>query len=174
MAQPPRPRTLPPPPLRGHTTSFLVVVAHSIEVADYNLVAEPAVLKTHPGCPPPLRCQRTHLLPEKPRLAAISARQGPGPRGSFSALPPGPIRHRNGLFTRQPFRRRPVPGTTRQHANEPPTALPVARPDDPRLPPQSVRLLLGPHSQSAAFETPGRPRPGTGNHPGPRRPSQVS
>jgi hypothetical protein len=42
------------------------------------------------------------------------------------------------------------------------------------LPRRTDRLLLRPHSQTTAFESRGRPKPRTGNHPGGRSPSQVS
>ena len=61
----------------------------------------------------------------------------------------------------------PGPGTTRSHANE--SRLPcrdIARPPG--------RLLLKPHSPSAAFGTPELPTQAPGNHPGSGRGSCVS
>src|SRR5262249_46574952 len=53
--------------------------------------------------------------------------------------------------TRPRFCRCIAPGTTRHPANEAPTALPLPRPGP-------SRLLLAGHSQTAAFQSPGRPR----------------
>ena len=83
----------------------------------------------------------------KPRLAAISACQGPGPWGSLIAHPPGPTRHRDGLFTRQPFRRRPC--LERQLCPAPP----VSTRTSPRLPCRSLaRTVRGSrHNPSSSY-----------------------
>lgn len=70
--------------------------------------------------------------------------------------------------TRPRFRRRLVPGTTRQHANETATALQRTSPD-------SRPLLLAGHSQTGLLKHRGDLFPGTGSTtPGRHSPSQLS
>lgn len=102
---------------------------------------------------PSVRRRRKKPLPG-PSPAATSASSEDRPE-TFGVSPAGTSLRRV-AYARQPFRRRLVPSTTCQHANEIP--LPcrtIARPRG--------RLLLGPHSPSTAFQTPGRPgrAPGT-------------
>jgi hypothetical protein len=61
-------------------------------------------------------------------MAAFTAIPGTGRHGGFFWLSPDACKCVIEMNTRQPFRRRIVPGTTREHANDHATALQHVRP----------------------------------------------
>lgn len=140
-----------------------------------NLRPHRGVLRAHLPCASPERRQSGHVLPDRSALTARVSNQGTRV-GAGDHLPPlpqcvlqtGPSEKGS---ARRPFRhpptRRSVPGTTRSTRG-------TARDGLAACPPGFRRLLLGPHSPSAGFQTPRRRRPGTGDQSGPRRGSRVS
>jgi hypothetical protein len=147
--------------LPGHYIPF-VTPPNPYCHAEENRSAAFAMHKTHVECLPSVCRHKSQVLPN---LASLAARYLP--RTGHGRILPWPARYFDRETARQPFRRCIVSGTTREHANDHATAL------------QHVRqapacFLLRPHSPTTAFESPGLPTPGTGNHTGCRSGSCVS
>lgn len=127
----------------------------------------------HPGCASPSCRQNTPALPSGPGLAASLPIMEPSPGGRGTHSPPLPARHAiqtgrtPSALSSSPAPVGAAPGTTRS-----------ARTGRDCLATEhrgaSAPCLLGPHSPSAGFESPGCLHPGTGHHPGARRGSRVS
>lgn len=146
----------------GKTLARVVVLArHYIQVLCHANAYYPSCKQphggprrvlTHPGVPPLSRRHRRPVLPHKPSLAACVL-----PRTADRIRPVDSTVTSAEKSARQPFRRGIAVGTTRQR-QRPLHCLAQPSPGVPsssRL--KEPRLLLRPHSHSAAFES--RPRP---------------
>jgi hypothetical protein len=140
---------------RINAATFLLEVAQCIAVASPHSPNVVLNLKTQLGRYVPIKPSCEGSLSGNPRMTAFTA----GPRtatrrDSFSSPSP-----RDDAWLRwveklvSPFVV-VVFGTTRT-PNELVTALPLARPESCSLPRPRSRLLLGPHSQTTAFESRG-------------------
>ena len=143
----------------------------------------------HVECPSPLHCHKRSLFPKRSPVAASPSTKNSGGWGQFPQPPDLPIGPEAGQPFRRGFRLPPCNAFANEHSFGESKMRPAPPVNTPTgcdcLAATSLgsahsfryefpRLLIRPHSQTPGFQSPARPKAGTGNQPGTKSPSCIS